>query len=788
MSWGGAGINSGHFNHLAKNSLEWMPDSKTVEASANGTYRIYRFDHKDAIANPLLAVKVPVGDGVNYWVGYRQLYTSSSYNLETGAHVVAENLSEGRQTNLIDMTPNSSANENTDRNDSALPVGSSLALAGGAVTIESVARGGVEPNQYIDVEVTFATQVALTSTVIEVDEQQGVARIEVERSFGSDGVVTIDYATSNATSGSIATLGSDYYGASGTLRWDDGDLSPKTIVVPIRPDAVAEGREDFVIILSNPSGAVLVPSLSEATVSILDPGERFAGFAPGFFNNTINDILTLEDGRVVVTGNIHSGIGSAGDIRHLAILNADGSVDNTFITGSGLSASGNCLARDASGNVYVGGSFTSYDGVSCNGLVKIAPDGTVDSAFAANVGAGAPDEIECIGIEANGDLLIGGSFDSFNGVSALGLIRLNSNGTVDTVNPLTLGFISGSSSTVRGLLIDSNGMIIIAGTFWYAYDNAVGGFRSGISRLNSDGSRDDNFEPGTGVHAFGSVGSLRNVFGLSEAPGGRYLIAGSFSAYNEVNVNDAVIVNSDGSLDTSFSSVAFSGGSIRPALAQDSGRVLIGGWFTEPDENLVGLTSSGAVDTSFAGNGGPGGTVYVLADDGRGAVWVGGNFYSYAGESSRPIVKIAGGSSPYDIWASGRFTAAQFTSGVTDPEDDPDNDDITNEEEFALGTNPSVSNVEPAFGLGGKGGIDIVESGGMRYLELTLDKTTLGEGAWFAAQFSGDLITWNPANPTIGATSAYTIIRNTDDELVVRDNIPTTSAERRFARFSVVTP
>ena len=73
-------------------------------------------------------------------------------------------------------------------------------------------------------------------------------------------------------------------------------------------------------------------------------------------------------------------------------------------------------------------------------------------------------------------------------------------------------------------------------------------------------------------------------------------------------------------------------------------------------------------------------------------------------------------------------------------------------------------------------------------MELTLDKTTLSDGAWFATQFSNDLNTWEPTTPTAGPTSVYTVIRNTEDELVVRDNTPTTDANLRFARFTVVSP
>ena len=44
------------------------------------------------------------------------------------------------------------------------------------------------------------------------------------------------------------------------------------------------------------------------------------------------------------------------------------------------------LAGDGSGDVYVGGDFTSYNGIAVTALVRLNADGTVDLAFATGVG------------------------------------------------------------------------------------------------------------------------------------------------------------------------------------------------------------------------------------------------------------------------------------------------------------------------------------------------------------------------------------------------------------------
>ena len=52
---------NGYFNPCATNRLNWLPGSKVVQPAADGIWRIYRFDHPAALANPLLALRVPSG-------------------------------------------------------------------------------------------------------------------------------------------------------------------------------------------------------------------------------------------------------------------------------------------------------------------------------------------------------------------------------------------------------------------------------------------------------------------------------------------------------------------------------------------------------------------------------------------------------------------------------------------------------------------------------------------------------------------------------------------------------
>jgi hypothetical protein len=100
---------------------------------------------------------------------------------------------------------------------------------------------------------------------IEVLEESGSVVVFVERSKGEDGAVSVDYTTQDGS----ATAGADYVATSGTLSWADDDESRKSFTVDLLDDADAEGKETFLVSLSNPTGgATLRPGRAAGTVEI----------------------------------------------------------------------------------------------------------------------------------------------------------------------------------------------------------------------------------------------------------------------------------------------------------------------------------------------------------------------------------------------------------------------------------------------------------------------------------------------------------------------------------------
>jgi serine protease AprX len=98
-----------------------------------------------------------------------------------------------------------------------------------------------------------------------VSESGSSVTVTVTRSGGSDGVVSVNYTTSNGT----ATAGADYLAASGTLTFADGDTS-ESFTVTILDDAIDEGDEDLMLSLSGPTGGAGIGSPSNSTLTIID--------------------------------------------------------------------------------------------------------------------------------------------------------------------------------------------------------------------------------------------------------------------------------------------------------------------------------------------------------------------------------------------------------------------------------------------------------------------------------------------------------------------------------------
>ncbi len=159
-----------HFNMWSKNRLGWLPDSAAQTVTQSGTYRIHRFDSKDVPRDRPLALRV-FRDGVRwYWIGLRQNFSTGALRGD-GAYVVW-GYNQRLQSQVLDLnTPGVNAN------DAVLAIGSTFTDARYGVTIRPLARGGAEPEQWLDVEVTVPSTPA---NVVAAWGREGAAFFDTE--------------------------------------------------------------------------------------------------------------------------------------------------------------------------------------------------------------------------------------------------------------------------------------------------------------------------------------------------------------------------------------------------------------------------------------------------------------------------------------------------------------------------------------------------------------------------------------------------------------------------------
>lgn len=165
-------------------------------------------------------------------------------------------------------------------------------------------------------------------------------------------------------------------------------------------------------------------------------------------------------------------------------MNSDGSIDNSFDYGSGFNADVKdiCLAKDGSGDIYVGGTFSAYKGESASKIIRLHSDGSVDSTF--DYGSGLNDYVNKILCLSSGGVLALGNFTSYQTQQANRIIAIDANGVIDT----SFDFGSGFNSGARFYEVeeDSNGNFYIGG-FFHTYDSTS---VQNYLRLSSDGTID----------------------------------------------------------------------------------------------------------------------------------------------------------------------------------------------------------------------------------------------------------------------------------------------------------
>lgn len=314
-------------------------------------------------------------------------------------------------------------------------------------------------------------------------------------------------------------------------------------------------------------------------------------------------------------------------------FNAAGALDLTFRPNFPESPNARVIVVQPDGKILVCGVFSNVNGIGFQGIVRLNPDGSIDNTFSSVTVSPAID-IHTMALLSDGRILIGGLFSAINGVPRTGIARLNSDGSLDpSLGPV---FSDWRGEIVTSISPLSNGQIIIAGQLGYMYTvNGMQHQRTGVLRLNSNGSVDLSF----GVDdAFTSTVETTAV-----QSDGRVIVGGGFTRLVGQQVRNLGRLNADGTLDTSFAGTADS--IVWSLEIQDDGKIVMGGGFSTVNganrRGIARLGADGALDSLFnPGTGIGGGATRIVKIQPDGKILIGGNFPSFNGVARAAVARL----------------------------------------------------------------------------------------------------------------------------------------------------
>jgi uncharacterized delta-60 repeat protein len=162
-----------------------------------------------------------------------------------------------------------------------------------------VAAGSIGAARFDD-GAAFAGRIGLTLTSQDVLETTPTVTYTVRRTGGRTGAVNVNYATAAGQ----AQPGSDFENVSGTLTWNDGDASDKTLTINLINDSVAEADEGFTLSLSTPTGGAHLAASEAATTILSSDGlgelRLCVDFCFGGTTDAVTEADTVYEGVSVV--------------------------------------------------------------------------------------------------------------------------------------------------------------------------------------------------------------------------------------------------------------------------------------------------------------------------------------------------------------------------------------------------------------------------------------------------------------------------------------------------------
>ena len=333
-------------------------------------------------------------------------------------------------------------------------------------------------------------------------------------------------------------------------------------------------------------------------------------------------LLVLGDGRILAGGNFARAVGACqnGILR----LRTNSATDTTFNSPLQLNSFVTGLATQSDGRIIISGRLTDF--TTTFPVARLGANGAMDGSFAHITDAGLIGN--AVVVQPDGKVIIAGSA----GTTA-GFIRRLDGGTGARDHSFSNSLAvteAGPTGEGIGALALQSGKVLVGGSFTFYYDGVVQSNRSGLARLNDDGTLDKTFRaPLTNA----------DVRAILVQPDGKILVAGSFTTHDGAG-NCLARLNANGTRDASFTPDAVGVTALSLALEPD-GKILVG-----HDLGIMRVTTNGLVDTTFGPRNADGflGTrgvyAFAVAKSLEGNVLVGASSVSFSATTRRGVVRL----------------------------------------------------------------------------------------------------------------------------------------------------
>ena len=366
-----------------------------------------------------------------------------------------------------------------------------------------------------------------------------------------------------------------------------------------------------------------------------DASHIYVGTSDGYFYISVNSGATFAPTTVSANGlTAVTGIATSSDGAKVYTPAQEA------VTGTNAGPNGtvNTLAVQADGKIILGGAFTTYDGTSSPRLARITSAGFLDATFTTNIGTGANGAVNAVAVQGDGKILLGGFFTSFNGTAVNRIIRLNTDGTTDATFATNIGVAA--NAVVTALAVQTDGKIVVVGAFTSFAGTAI----NRVARLASTGVLVATFATNVAAAASDVVNAV-----VIQSSDGKILLGGYFATFAGTAVYCIIRLNTDGTNDVGFVPNIGAGViyAVNSMAVQADGKIILGGLFYTPfsstyTSNALRLNTDGTTDTSFiaAVGGSVNAQINAVAVQVDGKIVLSGGFVTFNSTATYSVVRL----------------------------------------------------------------------------------------------------------------------------------------------------